>query len=141
MYLALEESVGFEPTEHFCSTVFKTVAITQTLPTFHVYRHTILVVSFDHRKIAISMSYVRIRLYSSAVDVYTRSRHFNVSLHYIILTSFLTAVKMECSTFLHMIFTSCLTVPSCLCHVFSSHRTLTFDTVASTVYAIGSLGN
>nr|DAE97599.1 MAG TPA: hypothetical protein [Caudoviricetes sp.] len=35
------------------------------------YRHTILVVSFDHRKIAISMSYVRIRLYSSAVDVYT----------------------------------------------------------------------
>nr|DAV66542.1 MAG TPA: hypothetical protein [Caudoviricetes sp.] len=32
------------------------------------YRHTILVVSFDHRKIAISMSYVRTRLYSSAVD-------------------------------------------------------------------------
>lgn len=43
------------------------------------YRHTILVVSFDHRKIAISMSYVRIRLYSSAVDVYTLRclSHFN----------------------------------------------------------------
>ena len=66
--VAMEESVGFEPTEHFCSTVFKTVALNQTLPTFHVYRHTILVVSFDHRKIAISMSYVRIRLYSSAVE-------------------------------------------------------------------------
>lgn len=26
----------FELTEHFCSTVFKTVAINQTLPTFHV---------------------------------------------------------------------------------------------------------
>lgn len=38
MYLALEESVGFEPTEHFCSTVFKTVALNQTLPTFHVSR-------------------------------------------------------------------------------------------------------
>ena len=36
MYLALEESVGFEPTEHFCSSVFKTDAINQTLPTFHV---------------------------------------------------------------------------------------------------------
>lgn len=36
MYLALEESVGFEPTEHFCSTVFKTVALNQTLPTFRV---------------------------------------------------------------------------------------------------------
>lgn len=38
MYLALEESVGFEPTEHFCSTVFKTVALNQTLPTFHMAR-------------------------------------------------------------------------------------------------------
>ena len=28
--------MGFEPTEHFCSTVFKTVALNQTLPTFHV---------------------------------------------------------------------------------------------------------
>lgn len=34
--MAMEESVGFEPTEHFCSTVFKTVALNQTLPTFHV---------------------------------------------------------------------------------------------------------
>ena len=29
---------GIEPTEHFCSTVFKTVALNQTLPTFHVSR-------------------------------------------------------------------------------------------------------
>ena len=28
--------MGFEPTEHFCSTAFKAVAITQTLPTLHV---------------------------------------------------------------------------------------------------------
>jgi hypothetical protein len=28
--------VGFEPTEHFCSTVFKTVALIQALPTLHV---------------------------------------------------------------------------------------------------------
>lgn len=123
----LEESMRFELMEHFCSSVFKTDAINQTLPTFHTwsfllesnqrlivfttklipqmvertgikpvlftlivtvltlhhlsifYRHTILVVSFDHRKIAISMSYVRIRLYSSAVDVYTLRclSHFN----------------------------------------------------------------
>ena len=32
----VEESVGFEPTEHFCSTVFKTVALIQTLPTLRV---------------------------------------------------------------------------------------------------------
>lgn len=32
----MEDSVGFEPTEHFCSTVFKTVAINQTLPTIHM---------------------------------------------------------------------------------------------------------
>lgn len=32
----MEESVGFEPTEHFCSTAFKAVALTQTLPTLHV---------------------------------------------------------------------------------------------------------
>lgn len=37
-YLALEESVRFELTEHFCSSVFKTDAINQTLPTFHVSR-------------------------------------------------------------------------------------------------------
>lgn len=28
----MEERVGFEPTEHHCSTVFKTVAINLTLP-------------------------------------------------------------------------------------------------------------
>lgn len=28
--------MGFEPTEHFCSTAFKAVALTQTLPTLHV---------------------------------------------------------------------------------------------------------
>ena len=85
--------MGFEPTEHFCSTVFKTVALNQTLPTFHVYRHTILVVSFDHRKIAISMSYVRIRLYSSAVDAIAIMQRFNVCLqdtHFLVLG--LTAV-------------------------------------------------
>lgn len=32
----LEESVRFELTEHYCSSVFKTDAINQTLPTFHV---------------------------------------------------------------------------------------------------------
>ena len=32
--------MGFEPTEHFCSTVFKTAALNQTLPTFHVSRLT-----------------------------------------------------------------------------------------------------
>ena len=32
----MEESVGFEPTEHFCSTVFKTVALIQALPTLRV---------------------------------------------------------------------------------------------------------
>lgn len=32
----VEESVGFEPTEHFCPTVFKTVALIQALPTLHV---------------------------------------------------------------------------------------------------------
>ena len=32
----MEESVGFEPTEHLCSTVFKTVALIQALPTLHV---------------------------------------------------------------------------------------------------------
>ena len=36
MYLALEDSVGFEPTERFRSSVFKTDAISQTLPTIHV---------------------------------------------------------------------------------------------------------
>ena len=35
MYLALEESVRFELTEHYCSSVFKTDAINQTLPAFH----------------------------------------------------------------------------------------------------------
>ena len=34
--LALEESVRFELTEHYCSSVFKTDALNQTLPTFHV---------------------------------------------------------------------------------------------------------
>lgn len=29
--------MGFEPTEHFCSTVFKTVALIQALPTLHVW--------------------------------------------------------------------------------------------------------
>lgn len=28
--------MGFEPTEHFCSTAFKAVALTQTLPTLRV---------------------------------------------------------------------------------------------------------
>lgn len=32
----LEESVRFELTEHYCSSVFKTDALNQTLPTFHV---------------------------------------------------------------------------------------------------------
>lgn len=36
MYLALEESVRFELTEHYCSSVFKTDALNQTLPTFHM---------------------------------------------------------------------------------------------------------
>lgn len=27
--------MGFEPAEHFCSTAFKAVALTQTLPTLH----------------------------------------------------------------------------------------------------------
>ena len=34
--VAMEESVRFELTEHYCSSVFKTDAINQTLPTFHV---------------------------------------------------------------------------------------------------------
>ena len=34
--VAMEESVRFELTEHYCSSVFKTDALNQTLPTFHV---------------------------------------------------------------------------------------------------------
>lgn len=64
---------GFEPV---LFTLIVTVLTLHHLSIF--YRHTILVVSFDHRKIAISMSYVRIRLYSSAVDVYRLRSCFKV---------------------------------------------------------------
>ena len=59
----MEEILGIEPRIAESNSA--------VLPLHHIsmfYRHAILVASFDHRKIAISMSYVRTRLYSSAVD-------------------------------------------------------------------------
>lgn len=83
------ETIGIEPMQN---TGLQPVALPTEL-SLHVYRHTILVVSFDHRKIAISMSYVRIRLYSSAVDAIAIMQRFNVCLqdtHFLVLG--LTAV-------------------------------------------------
>lgn len=47
----LEESVRFELTEHYYSSVFKTDAINQTLPTFHGCRErsqTVLDMQMPH---------------------------------------------------------------------------------------------
>ena len=59
----MEEILGIEPRIAESNSA--------VLPLHHIsifYRHTVPAVSFDHAKIAIYVSYVRIRLYSSAVD-------------------------------------------------------------------------